>query len=557
MSATYSGWVRLRSAPASELIPGAAVEHAGQRVALAEVAQVGLGDAPALDLLRQPRALQRDRRAGGQRAGRGDLLVGRAMAPCPVHPDRPERLAGPDRHDQQAPDERRAVEVLRDARVVVDVLDDGRLAVAHRPARDAVLQRKAAALPQRLDRVLVDVAALAAVAQDERRPVGVRQPPRGAVHEPLDVGARSRRCANSSIAVASVVSVSAPDAAARAPGGCGHVSMFARRRAGDLRIRRVGMAGRWRCVGSWRIPLRCTHSSQARPASSAGRSCAACSTTAARSARSSAIAGARATCRSTTCAWSCSWATCSTPSRWTAPGEGIDVAYYLVHSMGRGDGGDFEEREARSARAFAQMCAAAGVARVVYLGGLGDKPGSKHLRSRDATARTLKRARPAADVLPRRDGRRAGQRVLPHAAPPRGAPAGDDRAALAVDADPADRHRRRRLLPRRRPGVAASAGREVQIGSPDVLPYAEMLDRMAVALGRRHRPKIPVPLLTPWLSSLWIGLVTPVDAAVARPLDRGPVDGDRGDRSERRRAVRHRADRLRRVAAQGGGGGAG
>ena len=71
------------------------------------------------------------------------------------------------------------------------------------------------------------------------------------------------------------------------------------------------------------------------------------------------------------------------------------------------------------------------------------------------------------------------------------------------------------------PGVEASAGREVQIGCPDVLPYGAMLDRMAVALGRRRRPKIPVPLLTPWLSSLWIGLVTPVDAGVARPLVEG------------------------------------
>jgi hypothetical protein len=48
-----------------------------------------------------------------------------------------------------------------------------------------------------------------------------------------------------------------------------------------------------------------------------------------------------------------------------------------------------------------------------------------------------------------------------------------------------------------------------------------MLDRMAAALGRRRRPKIPVPLLTPRLSSLWIGLVTPVDARVARPLIEG------------------------------------
>jgi hypothetical protein len=44
---------------------------------------------------------------------------------------------------------------------------------------------------------------------------------------------------------------------------------------------------------------------------------------------------------------------------------------------------------------------------------------------------------------------------------------------------------------------------------------------MALALGRRPRPKLPVPFLTPWLSSLWIGLVTPVDAGVARPLIEG------------------------------------
>jgi hypothetical protein len=48
-----------------------------------------------------------------------------------------------------------------------------------------------------------------------------------------------------------------------------------------------------------------------------------------------------------------------------------------------------------------------------------------------------------------------------------------------------------------------------------------MLDRMADALGTYRRPKVPVPLLTPWLSSLWIGLVTPVDAGVARPLVEG------------------------------------
>jgi uncharacterized protein YbjT (DUF2867 family) len=71
------------------------------------------------------------------------------------------------------------------------------------------------------------------------------------------------------------------------------------------------------------------------------------------------------------------------------------------------------------------------------------------------------------------------------------------------------------------PAVPGAAGREVQIGGPDVMSYGDMLDRMAEVLGRRRRPRLPVPLLTPWLSSLWIGLVTPVDAAVARPLIEG------------------------------------
>ena len=54
-----------------------------------------------------------------------------------------------------------------------------------------------------------------------------------------------------------------------------------------------------------------------------------------------------------------------------------------------------------------------------------------------------------------------------------------------------------------------------------MLAYGEMLDRMAQVLGIARRPRIPIPLLTPWLSSLWIGLVTPVDAGVVRPLIEG------------------------------------
>jgi uncharacterized protein YbjT (DUF2867 family) len=71
------------------------------------------------------------------------------------------------------------------------------------------------------------------------------------------------------------------------------------------------------------------------------------------------------------------------------------------------------------------------------------------------------------------------------------------------------------------PRVPESAGREVQIGGPDVLSYGDMLRVVARSLGKREPAMLPVPLLSPALSSLWIGLVTPVDAGVARPLIEG------------------------------------
>ena len=206
----------------------------------------------------------------------------------------------------------------------------------------------------------------------------------------------------------------------------------------------------------------------------------------------------------------------------TGAGRGADVAYYLVHSMGRGaDGGDFEQRELRAAQAFARMCASEGVGRVIYLGGLGDDPGSKHLRSRRNTALALAEHGPPLTYF------RAGMVVgagsesyrtlrhlvarLPFMIVPRW---------LSTPTQPIDIDDVVAYLAAA-PGVAASAGREIQIASPDVLPYAAMLDRMAVALGKRPRPKLPVPFVTPWLSSLWIGLVTPVDVQVARPLIEG------------------------------------
>src|SRR5215211_900346 len=77
------------------------------------------------------------------------------------------------------------------------------------------------------------------------------------------------------------------------------------------------------------------------------------------------------------------------PETRRSAGQGVDVAYYLIHSRGRGGGGDFVASERAAARSFAQMARKEGIERVVYLGGLGDRPHSKHLRSRHETALAL------------------------------------------------------------------------------------------------------------------------------------------------------------------------
>ncbi len=199
-------------------------------------------------------------------------------------------------------------------------------------------------------------------------------------------------------------------------------------------------------------------------------------------------------------------------------GEGVSTAYYLVHSMGRGTEREgFAEREVRAAGNFARMAKEEGVERVVYLGGLGDER-SEHLKSRAATAEALAE---------------------------HGPPLAYFRAAMVIGAN-SESYRTVRYLVERLPAMIApswlrnrtqpiaiddvleylaqaaerpeSAGREIQIGGPDVLTYSELLSVMAEVLGKRRRPQLPFPFITPRLSSLWIGLVTPVDAGVARPL---------------------------------------
>jgi uncharacterized protein YbjT (DUF2867 family) len=189
--------------------------------------------------------------------------------------------------------------------------------------------------------------------------------------------------------------------------------------------------------------------------------------------------------------------------------------------MGRGGDGDFEQRDAQAARNFARWARDAGVGQVVYLGGLGDRPRSPHLRSRQHVGEILRDEGPPLTWL--RAGMIVGAgsesyrtlRSLVQRLPVMLAPAWLTTPTQAIAVRDVLGYLEGSL------SVAAARGREVQIGAPEILSYGDMLDRMADALGLARRPRIPVPLITPWLSSHWIGLVTPVDAGVARPLVEG------------------------------------
>ncbi len=199
---------------------------------------------------------------------------------------------------------------------------------------------------------------------------------------------------------------------------------------------------------------------------------------------------------------------------------GVEVAYYLAHSMGEGEHG-FAERDRQAAASFAAAAARAGVGRIVYLGGLGDDRAglSPHLASRHET----------------------GVELASH-----GVPVTEFRAAVIIGSGSASfeilRHLTERLpimiTPRwvstRCQPIAIrdvldylvgaldhpDVGEIVEIGGPDVLSYGDMMRGYARVRGLR-RLMIPVPVLTPRLSSYWVNLVSPVPAGIARPLIEG------------------------------------
>ncbi|HXF30832.1 MAG TPA: NAD(P)H-binding protein [Solirubrobacterales bacterium] len=199
--------------------------------------------------------------------------------------------------------------------------------------------------------------------------------------------------------------------------------------------------------------------------------------------------------------------------------EGVEVAYFLVHAMGRGGDADFAQREQDGARNFARATAAAGVKRIVYMGGLGS--GSEHLNSRHATAVTLRAGevpvayyRAAAVIGAGSESFRTVYylvRRLPAMVTPKWTTVSTQPIAVKdVIADLAAAT-----------DLALPLDREIQLGGPDITTYGGMIDELAKAMDRRPPLRVTVPVLTPHLSSLWVGLVTPVDTGVARPLIEG------------------------------------
>ena len=199
--------------------------------------------------------------------------------------------------------------------------------------------------------------------------------------------------------------------------------------------------------------------------------------------------------------------------------EGVDVAYYLVHSLGASD---FHDRDRLAAATMAREAERAGVGQIVYLGGLGNESAelSRHLRSRAETGKVLASGSVPVTTL---------------------------RAAMVIGAGSAAFEMIVALVDRL-PGMicprwvstptqpialqdvsaylAAAAGREEMLGQsfdaggPQVMTYREMIERIARIRGR-HPLIVEVPVLTPRLSSYWLTLVTPVQSRVARPLVEG------------------------------------
>jgi uncharacterized protein YbjT (DUF2867 family) len=196
----------------------------------------------------------------------------------------------------------------------------------------------------------------------------------------------------------------------------------------------------------------------------------------------------------------------------------IDVAVYLVHSIGAH--AEWAAQEVRDAANFRDAALAAGVSRIVYLGGMGDDSTSlsTHLRSRHDVGLTL--AASSVEVIELRAAVIIGSgsasfemlrylvEVLPVMVTPRWVSTKSQPIAISDVLAYLVQSIERDDIPA---GI-------YDVGGPDVVSYAELMDLYAQVAGLRRRRLIPVPILSPRLSSHWVGLVTPVPASLARPL---------------------------------------
>ena len=201
--------------------------------------------------------------------------------------------------------------------------------------------------------------------------------------------------------------------------------------------------------------------------------------------------------------------------------DGVDVAYYLIHNMS--DTGDFEQKDRQAALNFAAASRQCGVKRIIYLGGLGDPETglSKHLRSRQEVGRIL-REESNAQVIELRASiiigsgslsfeliralvERLPVMICPRwvSTPTQPIAIEDVLAYLAAALDFPDRE-----------------SRIIEIGGPDQVSYGDLMQEYAKQRGLK-RKMVSVPVLTPHLSSMWLGLVTPIYARIGEKL----IDG--------------------------------
>lgn len=198
--------------------------------------------------------------------------------------------------------------------------------------------------------------------------------------------------------------------------------------------------------------------------------------------------------------------------------DGVEVAYYLIHSMASGT--DFVERDRALASTFERAADAAGAGRIVYLGGLhpeGEEL-SAHLASRVEVGRVFLDGPVPAAVLQAAvvlgDGSISFQmlRYLSDRLPVMLAPRWLRNRVQPIAIDDLLHH----LVSAA--DLPAEVNRTFDVGGPNVLTYTEMIHRFAAVTGLGARRVLTVPVLTPGLASRWIGLVTPLDVRVARPL---------------------------------------